>query len=829
MEIKKCRFQEKTVEAAIKHFIDHTRVLCADEAGLGKTIVARGIIEALADQRLKEFADEDLKNNCNTLNAWWKKFCEANSKFSSRKLFDLFEDYLKSFLPESDLKTYLYNQAGSRRNMAGCMNKIINGEKNINGEKIIRALDWSYYIKSSNTYMSAVKNLSKLIIDEHVKGKRYKDWEFRLPEEQGKAFLPAEPYRVLYVCSSLDIAKQNTARLVPNRQNSDRGKEKVKVKGEDKEYYDKPDRLSVLWYYLNNYPTPYLEIMPITATITTGNTVGSINEKRILNSIDKEDITAERKKGEEKTKDIYHPDLIIFDEFQNFSEIINIANNTPCNDKDLERIREFCGNYLSEHENTKILMLSATPFHTVDYDTKKQKDSEHTIALKDVVEFMGGAGAFGKYELLSSSKERADYLYNTCGIFRNERISLLGKDNTAYHMLCCNSAKLLPFAASLYGIGEGNCALRAIKTTPNLEKVPDTYKNNPGSYNMIEIRLDKQSHPRFERLFEVVTAREADDMDETFSRGLLRGVERINQLLWLPPICPRSQLGGIFAEYKDYSKTLVFSNLMVTPKSVCGLMNEMVTYKRAKLDGKELKDALEKHFSFPDKEIAELLAQYLNRFGGNVFDTVEKAVQYCIDGCLGDVIAEYYALVDEPKESLIKILRNKSNDNKKKDNEEEQYRFAHAGITAREAFNSPFFPFVLMTTSIGAEGLDFHLYCNRLAHYTKPSGVADLEQKNGRIDRRDSLAQRRFWQKGGNKFRMERYATQIENNTGGACPYWDAGEGNLHYYFFYLDYTSEKSELEELFQGQNKYREAIGSNKTLNPEQMNLSPFIRND
>ncbi len=32
----------------------------------------------------------------------------------------------------------------------------------------------------------------------------------------------------------------------------------------------------------------------------------------------------------------------------------------------------------------------------------------------------------------------------------------------------------------------------------------------------------------------------------------------------------------------------------------------------------------------------------------------------------------------------------------------------------RDAFNSPFRPFVLATTSIGQEGLDFHLYCYRV-------------------------------------------------------------------------------------------------------------------
>lgn len=60
----------------------------------------------------------------------------------------------------------------------------------------------------------------------------------------------------------------------------------------------------------------------------------------------------------------------------------------------------------------------------------------------------------------------------------------------------------------------------------------------------------------------------------------------------------------------------------------------------------------------------------------------------------------------------------------------------------REAFNSPFWPFVLATTSVGQEGLDFHLYCRDVMHWNLPSNPVDLEQREGRINRRDSLAVR---------------------------------------------------------------------------------------
>jgi hypothetical protein len=53
----------------------------------------------------------------------------------------------------------------------------------------------------------------------------------------------------------------------------------------------------------------------------------------------------------------------------------------------------------------------------------------------------------------------------------------------------------------------------------------------------------------------------------------------------------------------------------------------------------------------------------------------------------------------------------------------------------RTAFNSPFWPFVLVSTSIGQEGLDFHQYCHAVVHWDLPTNPVDLEQREGRIHR----------------------------------------------------------------------------------------------
>lgn len=73
----------------------------------------------------------------------------------------------------------------------------------------------------------------------------------------------------------------------------------------------------------------------------------------------------------------------------------------------------------------------------------------------------------------------------------------------------------------------------------------------------------------------------------------------------------------------------------------------------------------------------------------------------------------------------------------------EELTEATRGEKVREAFNSPFWPFVLLTTSVGQEGLDFHPYCHAVVHWNLPSNPVDLEQREGRIHRYKGHAVRR--------------------------------------------------------------------------------------
>jgi hypothetical protein len=104
----------------------------------------------------------------------------------------------------------------------------------------------------------------------------------------------------------------------------------------------------------------------------------------------------------------------------------------------------------------------------------------------------------------------------------------------------------------------------------------------------------------------------------------------------------------------------------------------------------------------------------------------------------------------------------------------------------RAAFNSPFWPFVLVSTSVGQEGLDFHHYCHAITHWNLPSNPVDLEQREGRVHRYKGHAVR--------KNLASAYAVEALRGAGAdpwetafslGCAHRPAGENDLVPYWLF--------------------------------------------
>ena len=147
----------------------------------------------------------------------------------------------------------------------------------------------------------------------------------------------------------------------------------------------------------------------------------------------------------------------------------------------------------------------------------------------------------------------------------------------------------------------------------------------------------------------------------------------------------------------------------------------------------------------------------------------QNVIDYCIKGNLQAVLDEFVHMIGENrdpddiaarmKESLINSYPQPVNTLQTFGKEEKYFMRKHFALdlgsgrqtekdvnhaaNVRSAFNSPFRPFILASTSVGQEGLDFHWYCRKIIHWNLPSNPQDLEQREGRINRYKCLSVRR--------------------------------------------------------------------------------------
>ena len=160
----------------------------------------------------------------------------------------------------------------------------------------------------------------------------------------------------------------------------------------------------------------------------------------------------------------------------------------------------------------------------------------------------------------------------------------------------------------------------------------------------------------------------------------------------------------------------------------------------------------------------------------------------------------------------------------------------------RRAFNSPFWPFVLATTSVGQEGLDFHRYCHAVVHWNLPSNPVDLEQREGRVHRyhghaiRKNIAQK-LGARTAEQIRADigqgqprnpwdlayALADQELGDDGGRIPHWvfTEGDARIQRYSPVLPLSRDAARIESLRQALTVYRMVFGQ-----PRQDDLLKFV---
>lgn len=254
-----------------------------------------------------------------------------------------------------------------------------------------------------------------------------------------------------------------------------------------------------------------------------------------------------------------------------------------------------------------------------------------------------------------------------------------------------------------------------------------------------------------------------------------------------------------------------------------------------------------------------------------------RVLEYCVDGCLqavldeyahvlrewlGDAVAEpekvagdvatamaaaltlrvanpgvdHITIDDQSKTIRIENNRWRARFAMRFGDEKDEGRTVSRADQVRKAFNSPFWPFVLITTSIGQEGLDFHNYCHAVVHWNLPSNPVDLEQREGRVHRYKGHAVRRNV--------ARRFASQVSRIAGddpwerlfslaaeecgdasaGLAPYWVftvEGGATIERHVLALPLSREAEHLPALRSSLAVYRMVFGQ-----PRQDDLTSFL---
>lgn len=384
-------------------------------------------------------------------------------------------------------------------------------------------------------------------------------------------------------------------------------------------------------------------------------------------------------------------------------------------------------------------------------------------------------------------KDELQRLLHEAGIFRTERMTATLRDPVSRETAVAAPSFAMRLKTNCFIGGNSKYRTAYGDSTPFpltfgrgysfSEEMPSLSEDWHKSLFLTEDQLSGKEvipegyHPRFEKLKEDILSAEGFEFSPA-------------AMLWIPPSKPSVPLEGAFKGREGYSKTLIFSHFRMTPLAftylLCGEAARTIKqYDQNKECIGGIDDVIEKMMPEPKYHTTHdaLKGYFVELFKGDVGRAAVRSVypeepypcaveQYCKDGCFKDMIEEYVDLLageyGKTDAAMARAVRRAAGlrisspklyvrgDNPCRVSEKSiqaANRFAvglfpenetGSDLTRRMgnikgAFNSPFWPFVFTSTSIGAEGIDLHWYARNVVHWSIPARPLDIEQREGRV------------------------------------------------------------------------------------------------
>ena len=354
-----------------------------------------------------------------------------------------------------------------------------------------------------------------------------------------------------------------------------------------------------------------------------------------------------------------------------------------------------------------------------------------------------------------------------------------------------------------------------------------------------------------------------------------------------------------FWKNRNYSKTLVFGNYRLSTASCANYFSSAVreyqsqfTYSGEPITEKDLEELLPSDMENKAvKALRNLVVTYFNANMGLICHVTGKtgadaAKEYARMGGLKKVLEEYVFVLgltadanDEKLNSISKTLGNMTDyfgekdkfaptkiicyDTGKKtffsgedvealkntfslscgfaerftddDSDRNAHKKSHQ-MNLQALFNSPFYPFVIASTSVAQEGLDFHNYCHQIVHWSVPKTPIAFEQREGRIDRFLShLIRKRIAAHSSGEETWVELIDKLKNESNGnpLVPYWYVpvkDSENAAPQFIravnVLPFSKEESHYRKLKTALKEYNYYLGPNYQ-DKDKIDLSPFLK--